>query len=99
MMKGGLGGLMKQAQQMMKMREKVLADLAKKMREAAANLEFEDAARFRDELRRLEALDLLGALRARLRGAGVLAFARRSRRGLADLRLLLGLVRHRRVGK
>ena len=28
------------------------------MREAAANLEFEDAARFRDEIRRLEAHEL-----------------------------------------
>jgi len=28
------------------------------MREAAANLEFEDAARVRDEIRRLEAMDL-----------------------------------------
>ncbi len=36
----------------------VIAELEKKMREAAANLEFEDAARFRDEIRRLEAKDL-----------------------------------------
>jgi excinuclease ABC subunit B len=36
----------------------VLAELEKKMREAAANLEFEDAARYRDEIRRLEAKEL-----------------------------------------
>ncbi|MBL8667469.1 MAG: excinuclease ABC subunit UvrB [Rhodospirillales bacterium] len=36
----------------------VIAELEKKMREAASNLEFEDAARFRDEIRRLEAHDL-----------------------------------------
>jgi len=36
----------------------VIAELEKKMREAASNLEFEDAARFRDEIRRLEVHEL-----------------------------------------
>ena len=41
-----------------------LVDLDKRMREHAGNLEFEDAARLRDEIRRLEAVDLGLAERA-----------------------------------
>jgi excinuclease ABC subunit B len=37
---------------------KTIATLEKEMREAAANLEFETAARLRDEIRRLEAKEL-----------------------------------------
>lgn len=35
-----------------------LSDLEKRMRQAASNLEFEEAGRFRDEIRRLQAMEL-----------------------------------------
>ncbi len=71
-----------------------IADLETRMREAAADLEFEEAARLRDEIKRLEAQDL--ELPVKDGGTAGGGFAERIRRAGAQSRSRKGRGRRRR---